>query len=1136
MDRQYVFLSYSHDDQAIADIVLKKLQDAGIPCWVDHEKIRGGQNYIAAIDPAVEDCAVFLPLLSKSYVDKNYCEHEFNLAVGMQKCIMPVCIDDVSKKTNRKHSYMFTFYAGYDILRFGTGVRNTEEDINALCDSILQSVPIQQLLRINQGDPYAILPIRPSDYLLAHLRRYHKGQYQQIGNYALSELCAALFPAIKDVDMNINYKDEQNQSVSLVKYLTDAQAGKWHIFLTGEGGMGKTVSLLKTCEYLLDQEVCAIYIPLKDLGGELTLDKYLKHYVCAGKEKMYEHLTQMMSHNTEDASVVFLLDGVNEIASGDFAQKLFQDEIVKRFIRMKQSAQFIATSRFDARDTYGLTDSFKLLEMQPLGEKTVTGYLAQCGICIENNPTIKSILKTPLLLTLYANVEQHRQKYEAIDGITLCPDPDTAGKILGNFFQTQLFRAVKETTFVQAEQLVLLEHFLPVVAYHMVCSKCFHIKKSDIWEYIDQIKANVPSFLWCRDDRLRIILEEWDGFNADKLLALAKNALHFLHLTDKGYEFLHPTFRDYFAAYYIANEMRAFLKKPERMDTVEPLLESTVFHDDILTFVSDITHEEEARPDITEEGCVFPGKTSQLPSNRSISEQLLPLWRNRSGVGPQNAVCNLIQIMRIGRKNILAWCDFSELDLRGCRMNGARFTEWYCDQLYPSRFDGAWMDREFFLTNGHDAAVTAVETDGGSLVFSGDKHGLVKVLDRSEKRWIKELQLYSGPVVHLAWDSCRRELAVLYEHILFVYALDQDKVTFTLGNDSRNQLFRYVAFDETHHILISYNTEPLLWYTANGAQFPSPLGYDVPVGSAQWNPCRDMIVRGYLQQKLSVDVFDRQTNRWQQHPSLIAQRDSIYAHKKDKYKYKVFIDLRQYGASKSRNVSSIYFHPGGQTFLVAIGSLVLEFDSHTLHLLQKVTLSGEINSVCYGKDCVVVGTANHIVVLNADFTETLFMWGTQTQTVVAITENPSGAGYYLIDSDSNIKLLDQTLCVQRCRRSKVKKHFTWARDRKTGRIQMMFLPTPTFPDGSVFSFETGSLKPTGWYYEPLDILGENTNGPKIYRFTTSVAAISSTPPYDKFTFTNYGGILIYGCSFLRIKGDMQLPQNQKLLKQYGGSI
>ena len=52
------------------------------------------------------------------------------------------------------------------------------------------------------------------------------------------------------------------KDVSLVKFFseTDGQDDLHkHLLITGEGGMGKTVSLLKTCDYLLSKRINAIW-------------------------------------------------------------------------------------------------------------------------------------------------------------------------------------------------------------------------------------------------------------------------------------------------------------------------------------------------------------------------------------------------------------------------------------------------------------------------------------------------------------------------------------------------------------------------------------------------------------------------------------------------------------------------------------------------------------------------------------------------------------------------------------------------------------------------------------------------------------------------------------------------------------
>lgn len=199
-----------------------------------------------------------------------------------------------------------------------------------------------------------------------------------------------------------------------------------------------------------------------------------------------------------------------------------------------------------------------------------------------------------------------------------------------------------------------------------------------------EIKQEDERYTWYKSDKLRRLIRGRNRIDADALIHLADSALHFLHKTDAGYEFLHQSFRDYFAAFHIANEMKAFAKDPDRREDVDPVLQQSTYPDDILSFVSDILHEENARPVLTEDGWTFPGKEDTAASKESVAEQLLPMWRDEEGEPAQNAVANLVNVMRIGRRQMLAWCDFSHLDLRKCWLNKCRFTVWYRDHYYPS--------------------------------------------------------------------------------------------------------------------------------------------------------------------------------------------------------------------------------------------------------------------------------------------------------------------------------------------------------------------------------------------------------------------------------------------------------------------
>lgn len=357
---------------------------------------------------------------------------------------MVVCIDDVTEDLNRQCAYMFAFSAGHNILGFGEGINTNEEIVNAGKD-ICSSLPMTQLKHYHlSGKEEDIPPINTPDYIIAQLRLYHERQYSQSGNYALNEIRNELFPAIKDTEIDVIYKDENKEDTSLIKYITKGQdeKGKKHILLVGEGGMGKTVSLLQTCEYLLANRINAIYIPLNKIDRNTTLDKYLERIVCAGNQVIWRDLRMIMSVPTTDVpNVVLLLDGINEIPVGYI--KSFIKDTVKGYIDAYQGIQLVMTSRwFDSQTMTSLQDKLQLLEMQSLDKDTIENYLCTTGVPMPEE-MVFSILSTPLLLTLYADVEKHRKKYQQIEGIKLEEKPDTAGKILGNFFRLSYFEPLK---------------------------------------------------------------------------------------------------------------------------------------------------------------------------------------------------------------------------------------------------------------------------------------------------------------------------------------------------------------------------------------------------------------------------------------------------------------------------------------------------------------------------------------------------------------------------------------------------------------------------------------------------------------------------------------------------------------------
>lgn len=488
-----VFLSYSHDDKEVVEKIAALISAAGFSCWIDKERLRAQEKYNSAIDLAIDDSIVFVAFLSKTYVNKPYCIHEFDRAIDKQKSILVVCIDDVSESTNRQCAYMFSFCAGHSVLGFKVGVEDSDSGIAAFAKGIVDSVAMEQLKRYSlSGDEKDYPPISTPDYIIARLRLYHERQYEQSGNYALNEIRSELFPAIRDPEINVLYKDDNKKDVSLVQFLTEAKEqgdAKKHVLITGEGGMGKTVSLLKTCEYLLSKRINAIYVPLSKIDEDLTLDQYLERIVCGGNQGIWRDLRNLMSAPyTSVPNVVLLLDGINEV-SLDYVETFVKRVIKGTYIDGYSGVKLVMTSRwFDNALMHRLQESVISLEMQALDKESIELYLQSVGLPPVTDEKVFSVIRTPLMLTLFADVERHKDKYQNIEGIVLEENPNTAGKILSNFFQTQLYRAAEEESFDRAAHLVLLEYLLPSLAYKMLEKESMYLSDDDVWDGVDEVR------------------------------------------------------------------------------------------------------------------------------------------------------------------------------------------------------------------------------------------------------------------------------------------------------------------------------------------------------------------------------------------------------------------------------------------------------------------------------------------------------------------------------------------------------------------------------------------------------------------------------------------------------------------------
>ncbi|MEO5370080.1 MAG: toll/interleukin-1 receptor domain-containing protein [Magnetococcus sp. DMHC-1] len=105
-----VFISYAHEDLLTAKKIVESVRNAGLNPWLDVEQIVPGQNIMATIEHALEECSSAVVFLSKNSVNSDHLKREIAFAIKLFKSrgdvdipIIPVRLDDTPVPDILKH-------------------------------------------------------------------------------------------------------------------------------------------------------------------------------------------------------------------------------------------------------------------------------------------------------------------------------------------------------------------------------------------------------------------------------------------------------------------------------------------------------------------------------------------------------------------------------------------------------------------------------------------------------------------------------------------------------------------------------------------------------------------------------------------------------------------------------------------------------------------------------------------------------------------------------------------------------------------------------------------------------------------------------------------------------------------------
>lgn len=1224
-----VFISYAHANKELVlavynelDKQLNNLLSNCKCCWIDRERLSPGIEYDMKILNALDKSKCVLVFFSKEYMQSPYCTNkELSTADICGKPIIPVFVDEWELKNDKPSSFaegIVQSVLHYSPISYRKGVTNEEKDISEICKSIINSPTFMRAIASCDKAKWGTLHDEHIfKKLILHLE---KMQYQH-GNYlSVNNLCGYLFPDLKCITSNTTVHDESNDQMlaedtfdsfaycEIVSYDVQKQNSirhlipqKWHdnlfesplvekldvskhLYLVGEGGFGKTTTLVETCRYLLNCGEYAIYVPLKKLNCDISgrdvdfLSDYIRTNIFDGNTHMFAAADAFMAYHKP---FYIFLDGLNEMPT-NMADR-FIEYLETTFIPKHPSVKLVVSSRYNSTERFGAyKKDFTTFQFQDLTEAKISQYIEESQKDLDESVQVKNgerprisfelikLLHTPLMLILYCDTLKLKQIYEDdqdpnVKGKIHLEPSKTPANILNNYFQTQIYRALKERTFDEAIHLTVIEYMLPLIAWNMVYfNQKEGMHENEFKQIVQAPFDQQPYFEWYQS--IRQGGGEYTHQKNKIATETIERELAFLNKTlDNNnslvVSFSHNVFCDYFAAIFLRMEIKYLNEKRSKKCLDDAFLGFDKYPDEILSFLVDLLNEKEHEPcrinnkwtyksfNITENNQTpskskylqFRARERQVATFKgSLVEDVLSLWRDTEGAPAQNAVYNLFNILRIGRNDNLFTCDFSYLDLRACNLKGVKFSEFDKDNTYATSFEGAWIDKECFLPNGHSAPITAMYISSDNILYTGDVTGKVfrwnlNDLDNpSQNRKVDpdgEFEVTDDKIIRLALSELHKsKLLVLTDHSVTEFDVERREVIKCTSVPPHKYL-RDVR-DNAGVIEVIYDTAPLTWCSLDDNKTDYLVDDSCPIsGCIRKSPCSDVYVYSDMNGQIRTNEFGFYSLR--QHLRNDIKRSIEEDTPLDKY----------YILKNSPRINDICWHSSGEKLLVVYSNTVFEFAytyGEGLRYITHVTFDQYVSASGYTRDNrMIVCEGMDIRILARDDKQKFFDadYNFSNYYVPKIKNCIQQKNLtYFLSSNNEFKILDETLTVIKVRQlSRKVRDFCFARNIEDGKKFVCLL----LQEESMVRFE--KYDPDLDEYSILSadfefVQNRDDHSDKPYSHFVNYNKLISfhRETATKYEYENCTGINVQSCCFKNIRGS--IAKYLEMLKKNGGEI
>lgn len=674
-----------------------------------------------------------------------------------------------------------------------------------------------------------------------------------------------------------------------------------NILLLGDGGIGKTTFLLCLWHKLLETapDILPFYVPLYSYKERNLTDPF---YIrrCI-KNRYFDCQEDNLPDNFfKNVASVVLLDGINEAEC--------PDGLMEEIRLLSKSATVVIASRVDYN--WACLEGFLRIKINPLSKSIVQKMLESCGKGGDIDGETMELLRIPLFLQIYASDAEVRNVHTKSE---LLQSYDN--RILAQIKKGDHFKSYIENL----EQC--MTKTLPELAF----------------------RSTGRSFCAERFSNIGTMLENFQSAGLFKTAGKTDDEITFV--------FVHEYFSEYYKAKYIVSQLnrvkRDAERKPDKALQIPDCLTMKI-PDSICGMVGELY-----------------GESAGIKKNSAI-EQFLHLPRfleNKTGSNIAIAVRNLIQFLKVSRRNILDGMDFSNLDLT--------MQSFINTSVKNCCFVGSKILSSMFFAENDDEIERLEITDCGCIV-TVSKDGYLRIYDSKYGLLIFKDTVNSPDSLSICGNI------IVFQHGSFIKSISEEKTIIFCGRiesspmdnniywfdslERKRGILKDIELSEFSRIATSSNFDNLVLYedkrpdcSVSIACYEIMKSYDGVIGQQLYSPrLKWKLLLDDVLPQYAVPYSDQYLQNCMLDMCMRGKQLKLVFHKRNEATNAFFvvdIDLDT-GEKKGSNLrvpcnGYTLLKLDDQLFNIRCGKICFErdFDNHSSEFVEYDLFTSNINSI-----------------------------------------------------------------------------------------------------------------------------------------------------------------------------------------------